>query len=300
VNEDIIIPGNVVYTGAVEKPFMDPIGPAADSSDAGTSGLLQTMRNNMDQNSIDPMQTGNSPTGGTPTATQAIQMAQNAKIMLGLFGHMVGMLVAEWTKLRIQTIIWRMSQDEDLSKITLSDRILNTGKLGKRSYVFEEGLATQQDNYKMDLSRQIANLEGKSNGKLEVVALDPAVLTKLSLYVKIDAQLKPRRTDELMQAIALDKWAVYSSRPDIFNVNAAAIALTNAWNDDPDTMVLAAAGGNEAMTEDAGTELPDEKAKTSAQGMTPDTPTMDAVSAGINAKMGLPKRADIGAQPLAI
>lgn len=300
VNEDIIIPGNVVYTGAVDKPFMDPIGPAADSSDAGTSGLLQTMRNNMDQNSIDPMQTGNAPTGGTPTATQAIQMAQNAKIMLGLFGHMIGMLISDWTKLRIQTILWRMSQDDDLQKITLSDRILNTGKLGKRSYIFEEGLANQQEMYKSNLSTQIARLEDKSNGKLEVVALDPAQLSKLSAYVKIDAQLKPRRTDELMQAIALDKWAVYSSRPDIFNVNAAAIMLANAWGDDPDNMIIAAAGGSEAGNDMAGSELPEEKVKTAAEGMTPDTPTMDAMSGGVKAKMGIPKRADIGAQPLAI
>lgn len=300
VNEDIIIPGNVVYTGAVDKPFMDPIGPAADSSDAGTSGLLQTMRNNMDQNSIDPMQTGNAPTGGTPTATQAIQMAQNAKIMLGLFGHMIGMLISDWTKFRIQIILWRMSQDDDLQKITLSDRILNTGKLGKRSYIFEEGLANQQEMYKSNLSTQIARLEDKSNGKLEVVALDPAQLSKLSAYVKIDAQLKPRRTDELMQAIALDKWAVYSSRPDIFNVNAAAIMLANAWGDDPDNMIIAAAGGSEAGNDMAGSELPEEKVKTAAEGMTPDTPTMDAMSGGVKAKMGIPKRADIGAQPLAI
>lgn len=299
VNEEIIIPGNVVYTGTVEKPFMEAIGPASDSSDAGTGNLLQAMRQNMDQNSIDPMQTGNAPTGGVPTATQAIQMAQNAKVMLGLFGHMIGMLISDWTKLRMQTIIWRMSQEEDMKKITLSDRILASGKVGKRSYVFEDGLSTQQQNYKMDLSKQIAALEGKSDGKLEIVALDPEELSKLSLYVKIDSQLKPRRTDALMQAIALDKWAVYSSRPDIFNVNAAAIALTNAWGDDPDNMIISKQTQSEP-TMQAGSEMPEEPVQQSALGMAPPTPTMSAVGAGVKTKLGIPKRGDIGMQPMAI
>ena len=295
VNEEIIIPGNVIYTGVVDKPFMEPIGPAADSSDAGSANIISMMKGNLDLNSIDPMQTGNAPTGGTPTATQAIQQAYNAKIMLGLFGHMIGMLISDWTKLRMQTILWRMSVDEDLSKITLSDRILKSGRIGRRSYVFEGGLSKTDEAYKDRLSREIAAVEGNSNGKLEVVALDPNELAKLATYVKVDAQLKPRRTDELMQAIALDKWSVYSSRPDIFNVNAAAVALANAWGDDADEMVLQQAGG----------QMGADEAQMGPNGPLPmggsaPAPTMEAMSAGVKNKLGLPASNGKGVQPLAV
>lgn len=243
VNEDIIVPGLGTYTGMGQKPSdtVTALSVADGGVDAGTMNLLSTMQSNMNTSSLDPMQTGNAPEGGTPTATQAIQMAKNAQIMLGLFGWMIGYLIRQWTVLRTSTILWQMENDVDFSKITMSDKVLASGKLGKRVYMFEKYLTKRSQDEKMQISTMMRDLEKDSNGKMELVAIDPTSLSDISYYVKIDAQPKPKQTDALMQSLAMEKFNVYATRPDVFNLNAAAVALAQAWGDDPDEMVLARA-----------------------------------------------------------
>lgn len=280
VNEEIIVPGNVTYVGNTKDSTVTTI-PGFDSAlDNGTVNLLQTMGQNMSESSLDPMQMGSAGSGEKPTATQAIQMAKNAQVMLGLFGWMIGYLITEWTKLRIQTILWDVSRDEDLSKITMADKILNTGKIGKRTYIFENGLAKKNHKEKLKISQKIHELEKLTGNKSEVVALDPQELANLALYVRIDAQPKPKRTDELMQSLAMEKFNVYATRPDVFNLNAAAIKLAQAWGDDPDELVQAKQTGGLQQG-----EMP----QVPQQGQ-PQTPTMNQLQGGISKKMGLPQQ----------
>jgi hypothetical protein len=244
----------------------------------GSANLLRTMQENMNLSSLDPMQTGNAPTGGTPTATQALQQAMNARIMLGLFGFMAGQLITAWTKLRMNTVIWRVATDVDLPKITLHDRVLRSGKIGKRAYLFERGIKAMDESVKYDLAKQMHDIETQSQGKTEVVGLDPDELSRLSYYVSVDAQLKPRRTDELMQALAMEKWQIYSARPDIFNVNLAAIKLAQAWGDDPDDIVLSS---QENPLAALGGQPEQEAGK-------PQTPVMKRLNENIAMKLGTP------------
>lgn len=239
VNEDIAIPGNVVYTGAADNFKIEPVfGNTPIGMDAGTSNILNTMMSNMSQSSLDPMQTGGAPSGGSsPTASQVLQMAQNAKIMLGLFGWMYGYLITEWTKLRCQTLLWRVANDMDLSKITIGDRILKNGKMGRRTYIFERGLMKRSDDHKMELSKKIRKAQELAGGNEEIVALDPAEIANLDLYVRIGSEPKPKRTDAIMQALAAEKWNVKSMNPQIWNLNYAAVQLSNAWGEDPNEAI---------------------------------------------------------------
>ena len=239
VNEDIAIPGNVIYTGAADNYKIEPVfGNVPIGMDAGTSNILNTMMTNMAQSSLDPMQTGSAPSGGAnPTASQVLQMAQNAKIMLGLFGWMYGYLITEWTKLRCQTLLWRVSRDMDLSKVTIHDRVLKNGKMGKRTYIFERGLASRPKEYKDELSKKIKKVQETLGNTEEIIALDPEELANLDLFVKIGSEPKPKRTDAIMQALAGEKWNIKSRNPEIWNLNYAAVQLSNAWGENPDEAI---------------------------------------------------------------
>lgn len=235
VNEDIIVPGNVVYVGEMENNRVEPVmGTTNLGFDTGTANILSTMMTNVSSSSLDPMQMGQAPVGQTPTATQAVQQAQNAKVMLGLFGWMYGYLITEWTKLRCQTLLWEVAKQVDLKKITLADRILDSGKTGSRTYIMESGLAKYGDGKKLEMSRKMSMLEREGEGKEEIVGLDPEELSKLTYYIKLDSAPQPKRTDSLMQSLAAEKWAVKATAPQIWNLNYAARQLALAWGEDED------------------------------------------------------------------
>jgi len=281
VNEEIIIPGQVTHIGTKDKADLTAIPGWDTGADSGLMNLIQMMQNSMSDSSIDPMATGNTPVGASPTASQVVQMAKNTQVMLGLFGYMIGSLITDWTKLRINTLLWRLEHGEefDLKKITLNDRILANGKAGKRMYFLEDGLMKRSDKEKQDLSISMMKAEKNMGGSGELVAIDPAELSNIELYVKADAQPKPKRTDELMQALAMEKWNVYSTRPDIFNVNLAAIKLAQAWGDNPDEMVIpqpqgGAPGGMPPMP-----------------GAKPQTPSMSDMTSSAKESLGLPPQA---------
>ncbi len=280
VNENIIVPGLVTFKGAADET-VETIKGVDDGTDQATINLLQTMMSQASESSLDPMQMGNKASGGTPTATQALQMAQSARIMLGLFGWMIGKMVTDWTRLRLNTIIWLMAKNEDLSQITLNDRIIRDGRIGKRTYVMEPGLSTRSQGEKDELSKLIHTAEKKSNGKLNIIAVDPATASKLAYFVRLDAQPQPKRTDALMQALAMEKWNVYSAAPQVFNLNAAAVKLAQAWGDNPDEMVIEQKNAQDPMQMLAAME---------GQGaqQQPQTPTMSRMNGGLKQKMGLP------------
>lgn len=278
VNEDIVVPGNVVYVGAAENAKVETIKGFDTTTDAGTANILQTMMSNMSSSSLDPMQMGTTPDGGTPSATQAVQMAQNAKVMLGLFGWLYGYLVTEWAKLRCQTIIWRLSKDLDFSKITLSDKILKNGKVGKRTYLLERGLKKKTETQRMEISKKISDLQGKLEGREEIIALDPDELSELSLFVRMDSQPQPKRTDAVMQALAAEKWNIKSKNPEVWNLNYAARQLSQAWNEDPDEAINKQANATEELAEQG-----------QDQQLQPQTPMMKQLKGGLAKAAGVQK-----------
>lgn len=290
VNEEIIVPGLVTYKGD-SKETVETISGVSDGTDQATINLLQTMMSQASESSLDPMEMGSKGSGGTPTATQALQMAQSARVMLGLFGWMIGKMVTDWTKLRLNTIIWLMAKNEDLSKITLNDRIINNGRIGKRTYIMEPGLATRSDEEKRAISKEIYKAEKKYNGKLEIMAIDPASASKLAYYVRLDAQPQPKRTDALMQALAMEKWNVYASAPQVFNLNAAAVKLAQAWGDNPDEMVMEQTNSQDPMQMLAAAQGGDQSQ--------PQTSIMSQMTGGLKQRMGMSPQGGVPAQAAA-
>lgn len=246
VQEEIIVPGNVVFDGESSQARTEAILPQI-GIDSGTVGLIQALMKNADDSSINPQQIG-APGPGVGTATESIQVAQNADVMLGLFGRQMSFLVRDWLRLRCQTVIWRLTEDEDMSKITIHDRVLKNGKTGKREYRMEPGLGEMLESArKGDPSMQMQTLEKSMSlrkegevqkGKMEAVLVDPQSLLDLEVYVYTDGEPKPRRTDAMAKAMALEDFNLYLTAPNVFNIRTAAEDLVRARGGDPDRLVI--------------------------------------------------------------
>jgi len=234
LTEDLIAP-NVVMAKKQGSEGTRPIIQAQVTT--GLHNLIQLMEGNADKNSIGVMQLGGAPQGGTPTATQTMQMAKSAEIVLNLFTEMQRMFIKNLSELRIETLLWRLNK-EDLSEITVHDKLLGGGKRGSRKYFMRKGLENLKDKERMDMSLDLMKLENKMKGKLEAAVIDPEELVeKMDLFIRVDASPSPRRTSDLDRLMAQYKFNQYAQFPQVFNLTEAAKELAEVMGDDPDTAV---------------------------------------------------------------
>ena len=233
LNEDLIIPGNVIHGSKTDSTQV--IGGLFSQMDNGLQNLIQFLQKGADESSINALQLGQSPAGGNPTATQTLQMAKNAQILLNMFNELQRHAVSALTEMRVDTLLWMLDK-EDMSRITIHDRILKNGRKGSRAYFFENGLAKTSESNKEKVSTALGKFE-KANDKMDAVAIDPEALAELDYYVRIDAEPQPRRTDDLNKIIATEKFNTYALHPEIFNLEPAAEDLAMVFGDDPDEVV---------------------------------------------------------------
>lgn len=204
----------------------------------GIQNLIAKLESNADQNSVGNMMLGQTPTGGTPTATQTLQMVKQAQTILNLFNEMQRMFMADLGELRIETLLWRLDKD-DLKYITVHDKVLTGGGRGSRSYFLEQGIRDMTEESKMGVSVQLMKAEREAKGELEAVVIDKdELLENMDYYVRFDAEPTPRRNSDLDKLMAERKLDKYAAMPQIFNIKEAAKGYAEAMGDDPNDVVL--------------------------------------------------------------
>jgi hypothetical protein len=236
LNEDLNEPGTVIakQQGSEGTRAIMPPTPTAD-----LANLITYLEKNADDNSISQLQMGKTPTGGTPTASQVLLMAKNAEILLNTFNELQRHFIASLTEMRCETIIWRLSDMVDeLGHITIHDRMLKSGKKGSRTYFLEPGFSKMNEESREGYSSKLKDIEDNFKNKMEAVIIDPdELLENMDWFVKSDAEPKPRRTDELMKMLSMDKFNFYKANMDVFNPIAAAEEMALVYGDDPAEVV---------------------------------------------------------------
>lgn len=241
LNEDLVVPGNIIHK-AREGDTTQVISGLFTAMDQGLPNLISMLEREADNDTLSQLQSGQSPSGGQPTATQTLAMAKNAQTMLNMFNELQRHSVAAMTELRLETLFWRLKIDKDyldeLPLITVHEKVLASGKTGARSYALSRSLAKAKDEEKRELSRNMYKLEEESKGSIEYVALDADEIMELDFYVKVDAEPAPRKNTDLEKMLAMEKFSFYSQRPDLFNLEPAATDVALVLGDDPDEVVL--------------------------------------------------------------
>lgn len=241
LNEDLVVPGNIIHK-AREQDTTQAIPGLFTAMDQGLPNLIQMLEREADNDTLSQLQSGQSPSGGQPTATQTLAMAKNAQTMLNMFNELQRHSVAAMTELRLETLFWRLKIDKDymeeLPLITVHEKVLSSGKTGARSYALSRDLAKAKEDDKRELSRNMFKLEEESKGTIEYVALDADEIMDLDFFVKVDAEPAPRKNTDLEKMLAMEKFSFYSQRPDLFNLEPAATDVALVLGDDPDEVVL--------------------------------------------------------------
>ena len=231
LNEDVIRPGLVVAR-TMGKDGMRPIIQATPTT--ALLNLIQSLEQNASEESLSQLQMGQVPSGGTPTATQTLQMAKSAQTMLNTFTELQRQAIVDITEQRLDTIIWKL--DEFGNKITVFNRTLTNGKKGTRQYRFEniKGL-TEEEQLKK--SFEVKAMEDKHDN-LEIVILDKnEIKNNIHWFVNVSAEPKPRRTDDLNKMMTMDRFMFYRQNQDIFNPVAIADDIAEVFGDNPEEVV---------------------------------------------------------------
>jgi hypothetical protein len=241
LNEDLVIPGNVIHK-AREQDTTQVVPGLFAAMDQGLPNLIQMLEREADNDSLSQLQSGQSPSGGQPTATQTLAMAKNAQTMLNMFNELQRHSVAAMTEMRLDTLFWRIKIDKDykeeLPLITVHDKVLTSGKTGSRSYALTKGLKDADEKEKMSLSKKMYKLEEEMKGVIEYAAIDVDEALDFDYYVKVDAEPAPRKNTDLEKMLAMEKFSFYSQRPDLFNLEPAATDVALVLGDDPDEVVM--------------------------------------------------------------
>lgn len=240
VNEDLVIPGNVIHKGR-EGDTTQVLPGLFQTMDGGITNLIQLLQREADENSVNQLTAGQQPTGAAPTATQTLAMAKNAQTMLNMFNELQRHSVAAITELRMDTLLWRLkiekAFDDQVKQITVHDRVLENGQKGDRTYLMQEGIKDMGEEEKDDLSETLFKTQKKLKEKVELAAVDINGVLEMDLYVQCDAEPKPRRNDDLEKMMAMERFSFYSQRPDLFNLGPAAESVALVLGDDPDEVV---------------------------------------------------------------
>jgi len=112
----VLMPG--VISHGVDPDQLKPMLPDARGLTNAEAAVLEIIKNNIDQLTVNPTFTGQQPQG-TPTATQIIEVQRQARLVLGLVIFVMAMLEKKLSILRIKNIFehWFDPVDEVIDEV---------------------------------------------------------------------------------------------------------------------------------------------------------------------------------------
>lgn len=235
VNSDIIVPGKVTPIDS-EAEYIVPQGIATGvGNELGVLSLIET---SMDGSSIDRSQMGQL-ASGERSATQINAAAQGTERILGLFANMVGFLVEDWARLRIQNIIQFWARKErylmtsegkkTFTGIFERDGVAMGGEIGSRIVEFRP---TEQFPDAMAIREEEEKLSFLSGKKVRKIYIDPKVIRDYNIDIYVRANQNERMTPLLERAMQMEFYNIFKDDPDI-DQKALKQETILAWKKDP-------------------------------------------------------------------
>lgn len=210
VNSNIIMPGVITSFGKDTKMEKIDVG---SNLGAGLN-VLQKVEGSISESSQDVMQSGIAAKGGQ-TAFEISRLEQNARVMLGLFGQMIGFLVKDLGKLFLDDIVQFMTVAE-VGELTTGDGALKfrnvlipekivDGKAVTRKIDFDMNLpeeVTEEED--MMMSKSIMEEEGGLDSDKEIYKVNPTLFRELKYKVRVAPDAAAPKSDNVKKALALE------------------------------------------------------------------------------------------------
>lgn len=207
-----IAPDNLFIPGSMnELPKDAKVEPINIGDFIAGLNLLEKVEANISESSNDILQAGQS-IQGSQTAFEISRLEQNARIMLGLFGKMIGFMVRDLGDLRIGDILQYLTIG-DVKEIAGKDAVLKyraftvqertrMGKTKARKIELSEGLPENITQRELEETRFA--LASEQNEDFEVWKVNPSVFRNRKFYVKVTSDIISPPSDNLKRVINLE------------------------------------------------------------------------------------------------
>lgn len=248
VSSSVVTPGTITH-------FKDPNSKLekVDVQNNLTAGFnaLNKMEDSVSESSSDVLSQGQS-NKGNQTAFEVSRLEQNARIMLGLFGKMIGFLVKDFGELRMSDIIQFLTVGdvEELSSEATNLKFKSfilpgksvDGKTKTRKIDFDLDLPdepTPQEEYdKMEFD--LLDKEGGMDGKMRIYKVNPTLFRRLKYKVKVTPDLVTPTSENVKKAMNLEAYDRAIANPLIDQEAVTRELLLGSYEatkDDPDKFI---------------------------------------------------------------
>lgn len=207
VDQQVVAPG---ATTAFQNPNtrMERIT-AGHNIQAGL-GVLEKIESSMSESSQDPSR-GGATAPGNQTAFEISRLEQNARVLLGLFGKMIGFMVHDFGILRMGDILQYLTVG-DAAEISSTgamlkyQRFLIEGTKSKKTQRIDFDLfEAASDDEILNSSFRVLDEEG-IDSDVEIFKVNPALFRKMKFHVKIVPDLEILPSDAVQKALNLEAY----------------------------------------------------------------------------------------------
>lgn len=211
VTSNIMAPGVVtsLKAGSELKPMT-----LGSNLQAGMA-MLNKVEESMSESSIDPSQAGVSDTK-TQTAYEIGKVEQNAKVMLGLFGRMIGFGIKEFGNLVVSDIIQYATVGE-LMQITSGDDMMQFRSFLLPGKAQHGGGKSKRISFSMDMPTENITQGEKDNmgfdllnktgmDGMELVDVNVMLFREMKFKIKVSPDIITPPSDNLSRALKLEEY----------------------------------------------------------------------------------------------
>lgn len=248
IDDQIIAPGNTVPTQYDVRDSITKIPGVGEPLNVSDTEVLRLIEAQSDRGSVSPQASG----GDSiirQTASEAIIKQENIKLLMGLFGRMIGHVIEDLTEMTISNFL-QFCTKQNMDKVvngsdvffkadyTFTGQTLHDGRTGELNVSFMEDLP-ELESLKRDMSIEIYKAEKASKVPRNVMFADPVYMEDLSTLVQVVANPVEEMSQIQREAFAMERYkSLYLNNPNI-NQEAATRRVIRAVGDEEDELMQA-------------------------------------------------------------
>lgn len=225
---DVVIPGAMIETRIGEE--VNIMNAFAQGTSQGLVQANQMLEQQMDENSIDPLVSGQQ-ASGDPTATEVKAIVGSAEQMKGLTEKLYGESLITFANLRVPNLYWFLVNDEDYQRIVI-DKVKVKGQDGERHIMLTHGADMPSP---MELLTMEKNMM-KQGENAELIYINKDKVNDFRFHITISAQPKPPRNSAGRLQRAIQKYQIYSQNP-LIDQKKNTERLVEALGDSPEELI---------------------------------------------------------------
>lgn len=225
---DVVIPGAMVAMRPGEEVnIMDAF---AQGTSSGLVNAMQILEAQMDENSIDPLVSGQQ-ASGDPTATEVKAIVGSAEQMKGLTEKLFGEFLMQFANLRIPNLYWFLINDDEYERVVI-DQVKVKGRDGQRHIMLTSSADIPSPLELMKMEKEM--MEDGEN--VEMIYVNKDKVNDYRFYITISAQPKPPRNSAGRLQRGIQKYQIYSQNP-LIDQKKNTERLVEALGDDPEELI---------------------------------------------------------------